>query len=273
MFKKTALIAGIGLAISVGAQADYRFEAQGAAGRTNIDIGRDDGDVDTFAIDGSFFLDSVDTGKGPLSEAAFLDHASSISAAYVYTDLDDIVEDQDGDEYGISGRYVLGLDSIPLIFEGSYSRTEPKFADIDTYSLGFGAYLTDTTTVVLTFANTDIDEVGDTDSYNLAARHLWELPNDGAIVLEGNYGVVDVEDDDDIDAFDLAGTWYVNKSLGFGTGYGRFDNFGVEADEYSVHGEWFVTEQIGLSLEYAYTEIDDTDVESDSVELGARVRF
>jgi hypothetical protein len=272
MFKKTLVVAGIALAVSANAQADYRWEIDGAASRTNVDIGPEDGDIDKFALGGSFFLDAVDTSKGPLSEAAFLDQASSISAGYVYTDLDDIVEDVDGDEYKIGGRYVLGLESIPLIFEGSYSRITPDFSDVDTYTLGFGAYLTDTTTVVATFGNTDVDEGGDTDFYELSVKHLWNLSS-GAIALEGNYGSVDVDDGDDVDIFNVAGTWYIDNNLGFGARYGRFDNFGVEIDAYAVFSEWFVSEQFALSAEYEYSEVDGTDVEVDSFAIGARYRF
>ena len=93
MFKKTAIAAAVGLTLSVGAQADYRWQLDGQAGRTNIDVGRDDGDVDQFGIGGRFYFDDVDTGNGPLGEAAFLDHASYVGAGYVYTDLDDIVEE------------------------------------------------------------------------------------------------------------------------------------------------------------------------------------
>lgn len=273
MFKKTVMVAGIALAVSATAHADYRWEVDAAAGRSNIDIGPADGDVDAFGIGGSFYLDPVDTSKGPLTEAAFLDQASNISAAYVYTDLDDIVEDASGDQYLIEGRYVLGLDSIPLIFEGSYSRIEPDFSDIDTYTLGFGAYLTDTTTVVATFGNTDVDEGGDTDFYELSVKHLWNLSNDGAIALEGNYGSVDVDDADDVDVFNVAGTWYVNNNLGFGARFGSFDAGGAEADAYAVFTEWFVTEQIAVSAEYEYSEVDDTDIEIDSFVIGARFRF
>jgi len=272
MFKKTVLVAGIALAVSATAHADYRWEANAAASRTNIDLGNEDGDVDRFAIGGSFYLDAVDTQKGPLSEAAFLDHASNISAGYVYTDLDDIVEDLDGDEYGISGRYVLDLDSIPLIFEGSYTRSTPDFSDIDTFSVGFGAYLTDTTTLVATFGNIDVDEGGDADFYELSLKHLWSLTS-GAIVLEGNYGSVDVDNADDVDVYNAAATWYVNDTLGFGGRFGRFDNFGLEADEYAVFSEWFITEGIAVSAEYSYSEIDDTDVEVETFGIGARMRF
>lgn len=282
MFKKTALIAGLGLALSVTAQADYRWQIDANAGRTNIDVGSDDGDVDQFGVGGTFYFNEVDTSKGPLGEASFLDHSSYVAAGYVYTDLDDIVEDLDGDRYGINARYVLPLESIPLIFEGSWARETPDFSDIDYYSVGFGAYLTDTTTVIFTYRTSDIDETnsvdaGDIDAYELAVEHLWHLSS-GAIKVNGQYGFIDVDDSnindgDDIDTWEIGSTWYVNNTLGFGVSFSRFDNFGLEEDTYGIGAEWFVTEGIGLSLRYAHSEIDDTDVESDAVVLGGEFRF
>ena len=98
MFKKTVLVTSIALAVSAAAQAKeeavvtgdtfvdtYRWEIDGAASRTNIDPGPDDGDVDKFGIGGTFYFNDVDTTKGPRSEAAFLDHASNVSVGlYLY---------------------------------------------------------------------------------------------------------------------------------------------------------------------------------------------
>ncbi|MFT4615518.1 MAG: hypothetical protein ACI9NT_002672 [Bacteroidia bacterium] len=50
MFKKKILVAGISMALSAKAYADYRFEVDGTAGGTNFD-----------------------NGKGPLGKAVFLD--------------------------------------------------------------------------------------------------------------------------------------------------------------------------------------------------------
>ena len=298
MFKKTLLVTGIALAVSAVAQAKedaivtgdtfvdtYRWEIDGAASRTNIDPGPDDGDVDNYGIGGTFYFNDVDTTKGPRSEAAFLDHASNVSVGYIYTDADDIVEDLDGDEYGISGRYVLGLDSIPLIFEGKWTRQTPDFSDIDKYTLGFGAYLTDATTMVLSYSTSDVDETndidpGDVDLWEIRAKHIWVLDNQGGIELEGFYGILDVDCDncDDPDAYGIDGTWYVTNDLGFGVGLGKEDTFGIDSDIYSASVEWFVTPHIGLSLAYEYKETDAVlnqkdDTEFNTVLLGARFRF
>jgi hypothetical protein len=277
MFKKTAIVAGVALAISASVQADYRWEVGAAAERTNIDVDFDDGDIDKAAIDGTFYLDSVDTSKGPLSEAAFLDHASNVSLGYVYTDADDIIEDLDGDEYKIDGRYVT--DSAGWIFEGSYQRNEPNDAEIDTYSLGFGKYLTDATTLIVSYAEADVDEGGDTDGYQASMEHLWGWSG-GGFKLSGNVGFVNVEDNDDTNIYNIAGTWYITNNLGltFTTGY--TETYNQEFLSSGVIADWFVTERIALSAKLAYAESDDdifdgesSEAEITSVAIGARMRF
>ena len=255
MFKKTALIAGIGLALSANAQADYRWEARAAAGVTNWDYNQDDGDVDTFGVNGSFYFRPVNTSKGPLGEAAFLDHSSSVTLGYVYTDADDIVEDLDGDQYAIEGRYVLDAD-IPLIFEGSYQRDEPNNAEVDTYSLGLGAYITDNTSLVITYADADVDDGGDTDGWQASVEHVWTW-EDGGFKLGGNAGYVNVDDGDDIDVYNIAGTWYITNSLGLGisTGYTELSNNEFLSTDIFV--EWFITESIALTALVGYAESDD----------------
>jgi predicted porin len=298
MFKKTAIVAGILMSCAAQAEKEdaivtgdkfvdtYRWEIDASAGRTNIDPGSpfDDGDVDKFGIGGSFFFDDVDTTKGPRREAAFLDHASDISLAYVYTDADDIVEDLDGDKYAVSGRYVLGLDSIPLIFEGAWSRVTPDFSDIDTWSLGFGAYLTDNTTVVLTYETIDVDkgtiDAGDVDIWGIEAKHMWLFDNGGGIELNGQYAFVDVDCNncDDPDSYGINSTWYVNKDLGFGIGLGKEELGSLETDVFSVTADWFVTRSLGLNLAYQYKEQDKLvgqrdDTEYNTVVLSAAYRF
>jgi hypothetical protein len=279
MFKKTALIAGISLALSTTAQADYRWEADASAGLTNWDYGSDDGDVNAFGIGGSFFLESVNTSKGPLGEAAFLDHSSNISLNYVYTDADDIVDNLDGDQYRINGRYVIDAD-IPLIFEGSYQRDEPNDAEVDTYTLGIGAYVTDNTSLVVTYADADVDDGGDTDGWQLDLEHMWTW-EDGGFKLGGNAGYVNVDDGDDIDIYNIAATWYITNNLGLGvsTGYTDFSSQEFLSTDISI--EWFITENIALSALVGYAESDDSirflsdeaDLERTRGAIGLTMRF
>ena len=115
MFKKTAIMAGIGFALSVSAQADYRWELGGdySAGTTDTKLktplgSRDNSnDADIFSASGTYYLENVDTSKGPLSEAAFLDHASNITLFGSDGEVEfSNFDNKDGQTYGAKGRYV-----------------------------------------------------------------------------------------------------------------------------------------------------------------------
>lgn len=300
MFKKTAIIAGLGLAISGAAQAQQESPVQEAivTGDKYIDTyrweirgdythgewsgnGFDDTETDQFGIGGSWYFQPVDTTLGPRSEAAFLDHASDITIGYQYSEVDDNGIDIDGDKYGISGRYVLGSG---IILEAAFQRDEPIEAEIDTYRLSAGYYLTDTTSLIIDYADADADEGGDTDGWNARVEHFWGFSN-GGLKLEGNYGFINVDDADDIDLYGLGATWYITQDFGIGASYDNRDFGQLESENYSLFAEWFVTRNIAVNLAWNHEEPDDfddgafldrlndLDLEYDAVTLGAKIRF
>ena len=67
-----------------GAQA-YQFEVQGQS--EFIDNTVNDKDF-TGAVQGTYYFKDVDASKGPLAEAAFINQASNVSAAYTYGEYD-----------------------------------------------------------------------------------------------------------------------------------------------------------------------------------------
>lgn len=277
MFRKAAISIGVGLAISATAQAQqyigevYKWEVDGDISTGEYSASNfDDTEFDSFSVSGSYFFSGVNNTKGPFSEAAFLDHASDLSIFYEYSEIDDNGIDVDGDEYGISGRYVT--DGAGWILEGSYTRHEPLDAEIDTYTIGAGKYLGQNTSVVLEYWNGDADEGGDTDGGSIGLEHFWALTS-GGIKLEGNYGFVNVDDADDIDIYNVTGTWYVNQNLGFGGAYGNFDAGGAEVDRYRAFAEWFIIKGIAANLEYVHDDFDISDLERDSITLGVRLRY
>lgn len=295
MFKKTAIVASVGLAMSAMAQAQedpivtgdrlidtYRWElnADYTHGEWSAN-GLDDTETDQFSVSGSFFFQPVDTTKGPRGEAAFLDHASDVTLGYTYSEVDDNGIDIDGDRYNISGRYVI---DAGFIFEAGFERNEPVESEIDTYRLSAGYYLTNNTTLIIDYADADVDEGGDTDGWNARVEHFWHMGN-GGIKLNGNYGFINVDDADDIDLYGISAIWYITDDLGIGAGYANTD-FGVlESEDYSLFAEWFVTRDIAVKLAYDHQEPDDfedgafldrlndLDLEYDAITLGATIRF
>ena len=149
MFKKTALVAGFGLALSATAHAEYNAEAN---------LGLSGGDLDGFAIGGTYYLGGVDDTKGPLREAAFLDMSSSVGIAYSESEFDD--SDNQIDDIAVSGRFVFGAGN--WIADAGYLNTDAdNGGEADTFTIGAGKYLTDTTTLILSYGNIDVDDGDD----------------------------------------------------------------------------------------------------------------
>ena len=292
MFKKTAIVASIGLALSATAQADYRWELGGAytAGSVDSELKtprgntKNNNDTDIGEVYGTFYLWDVDTSKGPLGEAAFLDHASSITlgASDGEVDFSDF-DNEDGQTYNISSRYVAegpGWQLSGLIVDLGYERAEPGDRDIDIYNVGVGYYVTPKTTVVVGYEQTNLGNGGDVDSYRSDGKHLWSLDGDGAITAELGYGRTSVKDNHDVDTYMVAAKWYLNKRLGFGVGYENTDWNGYEVNAFNVSSEWFITEALAVSLEYTYQNPDDIkffedklEVDAEAFTIGALYRF
>jgi len=299
MFKKTALVAGIGLALSVTAQADYRWELGGdyTMGQTDTEIKNrdtgtsrsDDVDSDVGKLSGTWYMENVDTSKGPLSEAAFLDHASNITVFASDGEVqlsqigdDNQLDDEDGQRYGIESRYVAegpGWKLSGWLLDLGFNRFEPGDQEIDNFNVGIGNYITPNTTLVANYGNTSLNNGGDSDSYGLDLEHMWLMSN-GGFKARAGYGVNTVKGADDIDTYQIGGTWYFTNNIGIGADYLSTGNDGYEVQGWQVSSEWFITESFAVNLAYSQLDPDDIDVdnftvesETDSIKLGAKLRF
>jgi hypothetical protein len=278
MFKKAAISVGLGLALSAPTYAQqyigdvYKWEVDGAVEAGEFSGNFNDTDFNSYNIEGSyFFKGGVNNTKGPFSEAYFLDRGSDVTVFYDYAEIDDNGIDVDGDQYGVSGRYVIGDGG--WIVAGSYARQEPLDAQIDTFTLSAGKYIFENTSLVANYWNGDADEGGDTDGYGVSLDHFWGFSNNNGIKFEGNYGFVNVDNADDIDIYNIGATWYPTQRLGFGGAFGKFDAGGIEADRYSAKAEYFIIRGIAANLEYVYDELDDSDFEVKSIALGVTLRY
>ncbi|WP_291359543.1 porin Omp33-36, partial [Acinetobacter sp. UBA3025] len=117
--KKLGLATALLLAMT-GAQA-YQFEVQGQS--EYIDNTANDKDF-TGAVQGTYYFKDVDASKGPLAEAAFINQASNVSAAYTYG--------ENGQEFGnrtvhhtfgAKGEAYIPTKVVPAYASASYSHT------------------------------------------------------------------------------------------------------------------------------------------------------
>ncbi len=298
MFKKTALVAGIGLALSVTAQADYRWELGGdyTMGQTDSTVkDRDTGasrsnnvDSDVGRLNGTWYMENVDTSKGPLSEAAFLDHASNItlSGSDGEVQLSQVegenLSDEDGQRYGIESRYVAegpGWKLSGWLVDLGYNRFEPGDLEVDNYNIGIGKYVTPNTTVVVNYGNTSVNNGGDVDSYALDLEHMF-LMSKGGFKARATAGRTIISGRDDVDTYVVGGTWYLSNNIGIGADYLNKGVDGYEVQGWQVNSEWFINEAFAVNLAYSQLDPDDIDFtnvkleqETDALTLGAKFRF
>ena len=116
------------------------------------------------------------------------------------------------------------------------------------------------------------DEDRDFDRYTLDLEHLFQW-SWGGVKVDATYGLVDLDEGDDIDIYQLGATYYLNNSLGFGASYLNTEENSLELEQYSVFAEWFINEQVAATIEYQDAEFDDSDIDADAIIFGARVRF
>ena len=114
----TALITSL---FAMGANA-YQAEVGGMYEVTDVD----GGEINSAAVNGKYYLNSVQPKGAPLAEAAFLNRASNIGAGYVFSKLEDD-EDLAELKYNILG--VTGEFFIPntqFYVSGALNRTDLK---------------------------------------------------------------------------------------------------------------------------------------------------
>jgi hypothetical protein len=300
MFKKTALVAGIGLALSVTAHADYRWELGGdyTYGQISADVKANNGYRQSDDIDnnigrlyGTWYMENVDTSKGPLSEAAFLDHASNITVfgkdgEVDLNSLNRNLSDKNGQSYGVDTRYVAegpGWKLSGWLVDLAYEHKDPGDEQIDVGKIGIGKYITPNTTLVLNYNNISADHGGDADGGSIDLEHMF-LMSKGGVKVRGSAGVLTLKERDDINTYDIGGTWYITNNFGIGADYMETGSNGYDIQGWKVNSEWFVTEAFAVNLAYSQLNPDDinfsdrlgsgkVELSNDSVTLGAKFRF
>jgi len=271
MFKKTAIITGIALAMSAGAQADYDWElgAGYTAGKlegklkfNGQEVEKEDLDTDQYALSGTWYMETVDTSNGPLGEAAFLDHASNITLAFGDGKVRFNNENNDDEQsYEASMRYVAegpGWKLSGWLVDLSAMRAEPENEKIDQYNVGVGKYITDNTTLVLNYESTSLNNGNGSgvDSYGGTVEHFFAF-GDGGLKAEGNFARTYLNNADDIDSYGVSATYYLSNNLGFGANWEQLEQSGYEINQFGVSAEWFINESFAVSLSYMDQEADN----------------
>lgn len=255
MNNKTKALALMALLYSPLNFADYQLEFNG--GFQSIDL--DPANVDQYVLSGDFYFDPVDTRKGPLAEAAFLNKASS--AGIHYTEVEEkitfpgfFVNDPilgpifvppqtitaDYSNVGIQGRFVQG----EIVVEGSIDR-----GDNDGFSLAGGTYLNDKTEVLLGIS--DYDRTDETifvkaKSFFTTGMNKTLVGNGRVQIHDGDLGV------------QLGADYYLNKTTSVGAEAGVFFENNTRSSAL-VKARHFFNENLSLDAKLGFYDVSETD--------------
>lgn len=272
--KKLALASALVLA-ATAAQA-YQTEVQGTVGYYDAEL--NDGNYNA-GVQGTYYFKDLDTSKGPLAEAAFLNQATSVSAAYSYGELTSDVNktisghnikgevEVEQQSYGIKGETYIPTSIVPVYASASYNHSKTKVNDFatqvtgqtddsgDRYALEVGAMVTPNLLVAAGYTNIAAHQSLDT----------FNLLNNGFMLATMEARSIN----DDKDAF-TARTKYLgaidgtNMFIGFEAGlvYG-------EESMYQLKSDLYVTPKLGFGVSYTEGSYKSATIPTSAVGVNA----
>ncbi len=253
--KKTLLGAAIALlSSSVVYAQDYQFEVSA----DYINGERFDVDYDGYGLNAQIHLDKVDTSKGPLNEAAFLDKSSFVNLGWA-TAKADVSGADSVDVTAVDGRFVTGSN---IIIEANYLDL-----DADTsYGVGVGTYISETMDVVASYQTFD---KADQSAFAVALHGLNPLKGEASVAFDAGLAYID-SDGDAAYSFNAGADYYLNNALSIGAGaeFVSYDN--ADTSAVNLRANYFVTPIVRLG---AALETLGQDDDGQNVQLNAAVRF
>ncbi|MFQ3200632.1 MAG: hypothetical protein ACI9SK_001359 [Zhongshania sp.] len=264
--KKLLLASAIALAAAGQAYADYQFEVGGVY--TDGEIANTN--FDGLGVVGEFHFDKVDTSKGPLAEANFLDKSSFVNFAFLSLEPD-LPNANDIDATNVGGRFVT---TTNIIIEADFSTLDAGNNDTDTIRLGVGTYLNDNSDVVVSYSSEEDDNNNDVDYLNLDFHGVNPLNQGASVAYDVNLGYIDTDTDSGYQIA-VGGTYYFNSMFGLGLNAGIADVGDISSDEVSVEASFFPTEQVSLfvMISDGSQETNNVDIDSDAILIGGSLRF
>ncbi|ENV38193.1 hypothetical protein F959_00957 [Acinetobacter venetianus RAG-1 = CIP 110063] len=296
--KKLGLATALVLAMT-GAHA-YQFEVQGQS--EFLDTTVNDKNF-TGAAQGTFFLKDVDTSKGPLAEAAFLNQASNVSAAYSFAkhDGDEVVTSKT-QSFGAKGEAYIPTPYLPVYTSASYSHTQTKVDgekdNGDRYALEVGTLLAPNFLVAVGY--TSIADQFALDANSVLSQGIVKSFGEAATIgedqdaitartkyvgnIDGTNMAVGFEADlvyGDTTAYQLKTDVYVTPKLSVGASYAEVsasknpanDNFSPIKSAWGANVNYFITPAVAVGASYLNANAVNADLDTQTVGVNAKFRF
>jgi opacity protein-like surface antigen len=253
--KKTLLGAAIALlSSSVVYAQDYQFEI----GANYINGGVSDVDFDGYGLNAQMHLDKVDTSKGPLNEAAFLDKSSFANLSWV-TAKADVSGAESIDAMAVDGRFVTDKN---IIVEAIYIDLE----DDTSYGVGVGTYISKKMDVVASYQTFDKAEQS---VFAVELHGLTPLKGEAALAFDLGIAYLDVADDSAY-GFNAGADYYLNNALSIGAGVELLSSDNYDQSTFDLRADYFVTPIARLGVAF---ETLGQDADGQSIQFNGAVRF
>ena len=294
--KKLGLATALLLAMT-GTQA-YQFEVQGQS--EYVDTTENDKNF-TGAVQGTYYFKNVDSSKGPLAEAAFLNQASNVSLAYQYGQYDAPVEEGRSDieshVYGAKAEAYIPTKFVPAYASASYSHTildskndNAKDDSGDRYALELGAVVAPNFLVAVGY--TSVADQYSLDAFNILSNGVVSagLESDtirddqDAITARTKYvgnidgtnmavsfetGLVYGEDT----AYQLKTDLYLTPALSVGASYVESSFAGTPDSAWGANVNYFITPAIAVGASYVNANAKDNTENLDTQTVGVNAKF
>jgi hypothetical protein len=296
--KKLGLATALLLAMT-GAHA-YQVEVQGQS--EFLDATVNDKDF-TGAAQGTVYLKNVDASKGPLAEAAFLNQASNVSAAYSFAKLSgNEIPTIKNNSFGVKGEAYLPTPYLPIYTSASYSHSQTKTEDEkdngDRYALEVGALVAPNLLVAVGYtrvsdqisldANSVLENgvfhtvaesatIGDKQDV-VTARTKYVGNIDGTNMAIGfETGLVYGENK----AYGLKTDLYLTPKLSVGASYAEVnassdinsDNFSPIKSAWGTNVNYFITPAVAVGASYVNANAKLVNLDTQTIGVNAKFRF
>lgn len=290
--KKLGLATALLLAMT-GAQA-YQFEVQGQSEYIDNTVNEKNF---TGAVQGTYYLKNVDSSKGPLAEAAFLNQASNVSLAYNYGEYDVGTADFISHTFGAKAEAYVPTKFVPAYASASYSHTitdnKNGLADDngDRFALELGAVVAPNFLVALGYTN--VANQVSYDAFNIlnngVAQAALESATIGqdqdAITARAKYvGAIDGTNMSiafesgivygDNTAYQLKTDLYLSPQLSVGASYAESSFAGSPDSAWGANVNYFITPAVAVGASYVNANAEKgSNLDTETVGVNAKFRF
>ena len=289
--KKLGLATALLLAMT-GAQA-YQVEVQG---QSEFVDAKEAHKNFTGGVAGTYYFKNVDSAKGPLAEAAFLNQASNVSVAYNYGEYKATNENRVASQsYGVKGEAYIPTSVVPVYASAAYSHTHDDVKGSsekdngDRYALEVGAVVAPNFLVAVGYTSLNTQNSYDANSILsngvikaalesdaignkkdvVTARTKYVGAIDGTNMSIGfDAGLVYGKDT----AYNLGTTLYLNPALSVGASFVN-TNANNNAKAWGANVNYFITPAVAVGVDYVNATTDVTAKNAQSVGVNAKFRF